>query len=216
MKKLFSSLSWGVIMLFAVGVMGIFMTARSFAISFLPAVSFEDLLDGELVKEGSHVAGNVVFSMDSFASESTYTRYKDGSRSGDRKSGNYYTIPTADGYIALKSMQKEVSSLNDLVDETFTYIDGGAEPATKIFIEGEVHSLEPKLTNYLREYLVEMGYTDKEIDDMGEFLVIRSVPFKSVRIMFFVSLVSLLLAAGILWRRCNRPPLPVGRVAEWD
>lgn len=216
MKKLFSSLSRGVIMLFALGIMGIFMNARSFVTSFLPAVSFEDLLDGEKVKEGSHVAGNVVFSMDPFASESTYTKYKDGSRSGDRKSGNYYTIPTADGYIALKSTQKEVSSLNQLADETYIYIDGGEEPATMVRIEGEVHTLEPELVKYFREYLVDMGYTEEEIDNMGDFQVIKSVPFLYIRIMFSLSIVCLLLAVGIVLRRCCQPPLPVGRVSELD
>ena len=101
-------------MLIGVGATLLYLTAADFVISIKPAVSFEDMLDGKEVQVGSRVAGEVVFAMDYFASESTYTRYEDGSRSGSRKSGNYYLIPTAEGYIALKSRQADVSALDAL------------------------------------------------------------------------------------------------------
>ena len=52
-------------------------------ISPAPAVSFQEILDGEEVKAGSHVKGDIVYVLDYFATESTYTQRSDGSRSGD-------------------------------------------------------------------------------------------------------------------------------------
>ena len=109
-RRLFRCMGRGTWMLIGVGATLLYLTAADFVISIKPAVSFEDMLDGKEVKVGSRVAGEVVFAMDYFASESTYTRYEDGSRSGSRKSGNYYLIPTAEGYIALKRIYPKTGS----------------------------------------------------------------------------------------------------------
>ncbi len=155
--------------------------------SLKPAVSFQDIIDGEEVKEGTHVAGNVVYAMDYFASESSYTKYSDGSRSGSKKkSGNYYLIPTATGYIGLKSREADVSALNDLSDETFEFISCGAEPKTEIFMQGTVKKMDNKLAGYYQDYLEELGYTQEEIDEMGQPLYIEYVSFGAVRVMFLI------------------------------
>ena len=111
-KKLFRSIGRDTLMLLVLGGMLIYLSAEDFVVSFKPAVSFQDMLEGTKVKEGSHVAGDVVYSLGYFASETTYTKYKDGSRSGDRKNGNYYLIPTAEGFVGLKSRQADVAGLD--------------------------------------------------------------------------------------------------------
>lgn len=204
MRKLLSCLGRDILMLFLFGGMMVCMSARDAFVSFKPAVSFEDMLDGEEVKAGTHVAGNVAYVLDYFASESTYTRYKDGSRSGSKKSGNYYMIPTAMGYIGLKSRQADVSALNALSDETFEYLTSGEEPSTEIFMQGSVEVMEEKLAGYFREYLEEMGYTEEEIEDMGQPLVIQYVSFTAVRVMFALGLVLIFLGFFIIWKRYKR------------
>jgi len=199
-RRLFGSLNTAIIMLLMTGGILFGLDAKDFVISLKPAVSFEDMLDGKEVKVGSHVEGNVVYCLDYFASESSYTRYKDGSRSGDRASGNFYLLPTANGYIGLKSRQADVAALDQLTEETFAMLDGGAEPTTEIFIEGSVVPMEDKVEQYYKEYLAEIGYTEAEIAGFGDALMIANRSFVAVRVMFAIGVVALLLGI-LLWIR---------------
>lgn len=195
-----------VLILLAFGGTLTYMTVPDLVVSLKPAVSFEELLseDGKEIKPGSHVAGNVVYALDYFASESTYTRRQDGSRSGDRRSGNYYLIPTAGNYVALKSRQADVEILNQLSEESFNYLITGEEPPkTEFYVEGKVELLEDKLVKYFREYLEDLGFEKEDIDSLGEPLVIRYVNFTAVRVMAVIGVV-LLLLAGLLYRRRYR------------
>ena len=74
--NIFRSLGTEVIMLLLFGGMMLYMNAADLVVSFKPAVSFEDMLDGKEVKAGSHIEGNVKYVMDYFASETSYTKYK--------------------------------------------------------------------------------------------------------------------------------------------
>lgn len=194
-----------VLTLLAFGGILTYMSIPDLIVSFKPAVSFEEILEegGRDIKPGSHVAGNVVYVLDYFASESTYTRRQDGSRSGDRRSGNYYLIPTADRYIALKSRQADVEALDQLSEESFNYFITGEEPKTEIYMEGKAEILEDKLVKYFQDYLKEFGFEEDEIEAMGTPLVIRYVNFTAVRVMAAIGVVLLLLAA-LLYRRRYR------------
>lgn len=199
-KRLFASMNTGVIMLILFGGIMVFASGKDMIISFKPAITFEQMLDGKEVKAGSHVAGEVVYVLDYFASESTYTQRSDGSRSGDKANGNYYLIPTAEGYIGLKSRQVDVADMNRLSDETYNFLMEGTEPTTEIFMQGSVEVMEDELAGYYREYLEDMGYTASEIDAMGEPLVIQYVSFTSVRVLCLIG--AALMALGIfLWCR---------------
>ncbi len=197
--NLIRSLNTGVLALLAFGGMLLYMCAADLVVSFKPAVSFEELLEeGKELKPGSHVEGNVVYALDYFASESTYTKRSDGSRSGSRKSGNYYMIPAATGCFALKCRQADVDALNSLSEETFDYMMSGTEPSTEIFVEGQAELLEGNLAGFYKEYLGELGYTEAEIQQMGEPLVVRYVNFMAVRIGFVLGLVLVLLGLLLL------------------
>ena len=202
-KKLFSGLGRDVLLLFVIGGVLLYQTAGTALVSIKPAVSFEDMLDGAEVKPGTHVAGNVVYAFDYFASETSYTQRSDGSRSGDRKNGNYYLIPIANGYIGLKCRQADVAALDKLSEETFTFLQTGAEPSTTIFMEGNVEVLEGEVAIYYQEYLEELGYTKAEIEAFGTPLVIRYVSFNAVRVMFLIGVVLVILGLIILIRRAN-------------
>lgn len=198
--------SVNVLMLLGIGCMVMYMTVPDLIVSFKPSVSFEELLeeDGKKIKAGSHVEGDVVYALDYFASESTYTRRQDGSRSGSRKSGNYYLIPTNDGYMALKSRQADVEALDKLSEETFDYLMGSEkEPQTKIFVEGKAEVLEDNLVKYYQEYLEKLGFEKEEINAMGNPLVVRYVNFMAVRVMAVIGVVLLLLGV-LLYRRRYR------------
>lgn len=193
-------------MLLAFGGMMLYMTVPDLIVSLKPAVSFEELLeeDGRELKPGSHVKGNVVYVLDYFASESTYTRYKDGSRSGSRKSGNYYLVPATSGPFALKSRQADVQALDQLSKETYECLTSGTEPSTEIFMEGKVELLEGNLVNYYQEYLEKMGYTKGEIAELGDPLVVTYVSFNAVRVMAAIGLVLVLLGLFLLRKSYQR------------
>lgn len=188
-------------MLLLFGGMMLYMNAADLVVSFKPSISFQDMLDGKEVKAGSHVEGNVKYVLDYFASETSYTRYKDGSRSGSRKSGNYYLIPTAEGYLALKSRQADVGDLNQLTDETVEYMTSGTEPTTEFFMEGSVGKLEGSVVGYYEEYLEELGYTAEEIKAMGDPLVVEFRSFTAIRVMFAIGIVAVALAVFFFRRR---------------
>ena len=127
-KYILGGINWGVIMLIAFGGIMLFQAIPEDIISLKPAISFEDMLDEETeIKAGARVSGKVPYVFDVFASEETYTRYKDGSRSGGKASGAYYLVPTADAFIAIKGRQADVGVLDDLIDETWNYLLTGEE-----------------------------------------------------------------------------------------
>lgn len=193
-KGTFFMLFFGAIMLYQV--------TPSFLVSLKPAISFADMLEeGTVLAPGDHVAGDVVYALDYFASESVHTEYSDGSRGGSKGSGRYYLIPTAGGFVGLKSREVDVSDLNALSEETFAYLESETEPTTKIHMEGIVQVMESDLAGYFTGYLEDMGYTEEEIDAMGEPLVIRYNNFLAVRAMFVIGAVLCLLTVFILCRR---------------
>lgn len=96
-KKLVRSFSTNILILMVIGGVMLFQSAGHMLVSLKPAVSFQEILDGEEVKAGSHVKGDIVYVLDYFATESTYTQRSDGSRSGDKANGKYYLLPTAEG-----------------------------------------------------------------------------------------------------------------------
>lgn len=195
-RKLLNAFKLDVLFLFMVGGIFLYLTAGDAVVSLKPAVSFEDMLDGAAVTKGSRVEGNVIFAMDYFASESTYVKRQDGTRSTSKKSGNYYLIPTYDGYIGLKSRLADVPVLDKISDETYDYLYGGSEPSSTLFTQGSVHAMDDSLAKYYREYLQDMGYTDAEIEAFGTPLVIQYVNFKAVRIMSLAGI--LLVAAAVI------------------
>ncbi len=203
-KKLVRSFSTNILILMVIGGVMLFQSAGHMLVSLKPAVSFQEILDGEEVKAGSHVKGDIVYVLDYFATESTYTQRSDGSRSGDKANGKYYLLPTAEGYIGYKCRQADVAQMEKISEETYEFLMGGAEPTTTFQAEGGVEVMEPELEKYYREYLVDMGYSESEIDEMGEPLVIKYVSFTAVRVIFFLGLAVVVLAIFLVVRRYTR------------
>ncbi len=205
MKHIFRGINWGVIMLFAIGGMLLFQSIPEDIIALKPAISFEELLEeGTQVKAGDHVSGKVPYVFDTFASEETYTQYKDGSRSAGKASGMYYLVPTADAFIAMKGRQADVEVLDGLIEETWTYMMTGEEPAAEFSMDGKVEVLEPQLAGYFKDYLRdELELTDDVIESLGEPLVVRYVNFTACWVMTAIGFALVLLGA-LLFRRGYR------------
>ncbi|WP_110955898.1 DUF6709 family protein [Anaerosinus massiliensis] len=202
MRNLFSAVNRFTLMLLGLGVMLISMNYDALITSFQPPVSFEALLEGQEVKSGSHVAGNVVNAYPPFASETTYTEYKNGTRSEEKASGSFYVIPTANGFIGLKTNEDQVATMEQLVKETLQHSEeGAAPPTTKIFIEGQVISMEPKLVKYYKAYLKDSGFKASEIKAMGEPLVIQYTVFRNVQLMVAGGVILILIGIGLIVRR---------------
>ena len=199
MKHIFRGINWGVIMLFAIGGMLLFQSIPEDIIALKPAISFEELLEeGTQVKAGDHVSGKVPYVFDTFASEETYTQYKDGSRSAGKASGMYYLVPTADAFIAMKGRQADVEVLDGLIEETWTYMMTGEEPAAEFSMDGKVEVLEPQLAGYFKDYLRdELELTDDVIESLGEPLVVRYVNFTACWVMTAIGFALVLLGALI-------------------
>lgn len=206
--KLLGGLGRLFLFLLLMGGILVIVSAGDFVVSLKPVVSFDDLLDGTQVEAGDHVEGNVPYVLDYFASETTYTQYKDGSRGSSRASGNYYLIPTAEGFIGLKSRQADVDALDALTEETFDYMLGGEEPTAEVFMQGVVKAMDDEVAQYYREYLEDWEYTEEEIESFGEPLVIEYTDFTVVRVMFAVGVVLILLSVFLLWRNYKRPEKP--------
>ena len=201
-KRFLEGFGKGTLLMLFVGGIMLYQTTSEFLVSLKPAISFADMLEeGTVLRPGDHVGGEVVYALDYFATESTYTRYSDGSRSGDRKAGRYYLIPTASGFVGLKSREQDVAALDTLSEETFTYLESGAEPSTQIYTEGIVQVMEGDEAGFFTDYLESMGYTKEEIDAMGEPLLIRYRSFMAIRIMFLIGASLCLLTIVLLCRR---------------
>ena len=71
-------------------------------------------------------------------------------------------------------------------------------------MQGSVEVMEGQLEKYYREYLADMGYTEGEIADMGQPLVIKYVSFTAVRVLFLIGLALVGLAVFFVWRRYTR------------
>ena len=205
-KRLFGALSVNICILLVIGGGIMFSAGGDFIVSFKPAVSFEEMFNGAEVKAGSHVAGEVVYSLGYYAAESTYTQRSDGSRSGDKANGRYYLIPIAEGenYIGLKAREVDVSAMEKVTKETEEWILGGAEPSTKIVMQGTVEVMEGQLADFYKESLMGLGYSRSDIDDMGEPLVVQYRSFTAVRVMFGVGLGLVLLGVFFIYRVYKR------------
>ena len=204
-KYILGGINWGVILLVLFGGMMLFQSIPEDIIALKPAISFEDMLEeGTEVKAGAHVSGKVPYVFDAFASEETYTRYNDGSRSGGKASGAYYLVPTAEAFIAIKGRQADVAVLDDLIEDTCVYMMTGEEPAAEFSMEGKTEALEPQLAGYFRDYLRdELEVSDVVIESLGDPLVVRTVNFTASWVMTAIGLVLVLLGA-LLFRRGYR------------
>lgn len=176
-------------------------------ISFKQAKDFEDVLDGD-VAAGDHVAGQVLFLLDPFASMQTWTENsKTGSTTPKKTSSQYYVLPGGQGYVGLTVNSKDFSIADKLVDQTYDFLDTGDMPTAELTIDARVVVMDEELAGMFRSDMKEYyGYTDQELEEMGPILMVEPRAFTTVRI--FCGVGAALVLAGVLvlalhWRKVS-------------
>lgn len=193
MKKFLHAFSTTIIMLLLIGGMCVYMSAGDVFILLKPAVSFEELLmqNGEA---GMHVKGDVCFAYDCFATEETWKESSNGTRTAAKTSHYYYAVPSYDSIFALEVKVDEQDVMDDLVDETWEYLYGGAEPSTTVSVEGMMVKMDAETEDLLVDYLEEVGFSKEEIKAMGDLLIVERCSVSGTFGVFGFGLVLVLLA----------------------
>lgn len=160
-----------------------------FWISIKPAYDVEYLLDNG-AREGMHVSGKVPYTYDCFANMGDFD---------DRNvSSYYYALPAAEGMMILNIPPQKQNDMEKLLEETFAYLDGGSWPASPVPIEGYVTRAQGRLPYLLSQYMLEIGYTQEEIDAMGQPLMIQYDAEKMQKARIYAPVGVILLALEVL------------------
>ncbi len=160
-----------------------------FWISIKPAYDVEYLLDNG-AREGMHVSGKVTYTYDCFANMGDFD---------DRNvSSYYYALPAEEGMMILNIPPQKQNDMEKLLEETFAYLDGGSWPASPVPIEGYVTKAQGRLPYLLSQYMLEIGYTQEEIDAMGQPLMIQYDAEKMQKARIYAPVGVILLALEVL------------------
>ena len=185
------------LVLVILGVACLWISLGDTIISFKQAKDFEDILDGD-VAAGDHVAGQVLFLLDPFASMQTWTENsKTHTTTAKKTSSQYYVLPGGEGYMGLTIGSKNFSVANKLVDQTYDFLTTGDMPTEELTVDARVVVMDEELAEMFRDEMKEYyGYTDQELDDMGPLLMVEPRDFNIIRI--FSGVGTVLVLAGIL------------------
>lgn len=184
--------------LIVVGILGMLLSIDSFAIAVKPAMDFEALLDSR-TEPGDHVQGRVLYTFGCFAESSViYSEY--GRKTGETRNGCYYVIPGVNGVMILQVPLRYYDAMETLTEETFEYLYGGKEPQINIQVNGSVViNRSESLQRMLEEYLGMLGYSDREIADMGEVYIVEQKDTLTELRNIFVGSAAALTAGLILF-----------------
>lgn len=197
MERVFAGFSKGVFILLVIGILIAAVSGGWGIASLRPAKDFEYLMEHE-AKTGMHIKGEVLFTYECFANEETYSKNSDGSRTKGRTAYYYYAIPVSDGMIALEVPADHYSKMEDLLEETIAYLVDGTNPSTKVTVDGCVKKMGADMEELFVEYLESLGYTQAEIADMGDLLVIEQpASMMQMRMIFLFGVLLILLA--VVW-----------------
>lgn len=174
--------------------------------SFKEAKSFDDVLENGAAA-GDHVAGQVPFLLDSFATMQTYSENtKTGAVTPKKTTFQYYVLPAGEGYMGLQVGSQSISSANKLVDQTYDYLMGGDVPTAELTTDASVKVMDKELEEMFRETMEEYGYTEQEIEDMGPILMVMPRAYTTIRVFCAVGGVLFLIGAVMLvlrWRKVS-------------
>ena len=167
---------------------------------------FGDLLDGT-VSVGDRVCGEIYYALDYFATEESYTKHSDGSRTAAKTSAYYYIIPAGEGFATIRIHSSKGKAMAKLADETWDYLMGGGDTSTVVEFDGRAKLLEkeePDLVAYYEAAMEDFGYTRDDLDAMGPVLLLIPRAYNTIRAFCAVGAV-FLVAAIFLAVRTFRP-----------
>ncbi|MDE7242897.1 MAG: hypothetical protein K2O18_02820, partial [Oscillospiraceae bacterium] len=158
---------------------------------------------------GDRVEGQVPFLLDYFATEESWTENKDGSRTPKKTSNYYYVLPAGEDFIGLTVTPGSSGDANKLVEQTYDFLDGGAEPDAVLEVTGRVCEMEDDLASMFAEELRDYyDYSDHDLSALKPYLIVENRSFTAVRVLFAAGILIALLGVFVLvrrWKKCSVP-----------
>lgn len=176
--------------LLVIGFFLLIINGRNFVITIKPGVDIGYLTEQGGAREGMHVTGRIPYVYDCFASM--------GDLDDSHISEYYYALPTADGMLIIGVPAGQYEAMESLKEETWQYLETGFLPGSAVAMEGQIEKAQGRLPYLLGEYMKEIGYTQEEIDAMGEPLIIQDAAGILERARIYAPVGMILLALGIL------------------
>lgn len=194
-----------VLVLIGIGLLAI--SLGDTAISFREPKSFEEILEAG-IQPGDHVSGQVPFLLDTFASKQTWTENTSTHSATPKKTSSlYYVLPAGEYYVGLTVHAQDFSAANDLVDQTYSYLNGGNAPTSELTLDTRVVEMDEELSAMFRDDLKEYyGYTDQELNDLKPFLMVEPRGFTAIRVFCGAGVAAILVGVILLvmrWRKIS-------------
>lgn len=175
--------------LLAAGAILLSAHGKNFLVAVKPSYTVDYLVENG-ARKGMHVTGEISFVYDCFA-EMENTNNK-------KITAYYYAVPAGDGMMALYVEAGRQAAVDTLLEETVEYLETGVPPASVIPIEGHVVKAEGRLPYLLSEYMKEIGYSQEEIEAMGEPLMLRDAAESLKAARIYAPAGMIMLASGVL------------------
>lgn len=215
MSKFFQKISRAGLVLALIGGVLLGVSVGDTVTSFKPARSFEDVLESGAAP-GDHVAGQVPFLLDSFASMQTWTENSQTHSTTPKKtSSRYYVLPGGEGFLGLTVHAKSSTSRRPWWTRPMTIWRAAICPASQLTLDARVAAMDEELAEMFRDEMREYyDYTDQELEAMGTILMVEPRDFTAVRIFCGVGAVSLLLGAALLVLRWKKESARLSQAQE--
>ena len=182
------------------GTMMLTQSASDFILSFHTPKSFAEVLENGL-SAGDRVRGQVPLLLDSFAYEQTWTE-SGGSRTAKKTSEYYYVLPAGDSFVGLTISAYNSAEADKLVEQTYDYLSGGAEPAAVVELDARVSEMEDDLISMFEEEMKEYyDYSSRELESMKPYLMVEPRSFTAVRVLCIGGAALILLGVFVFVRR---------------
>jgi len=198
----------------------LFVSLSDTLASFRQSKDFLDLLDGT-VSVGDRVRGDIYYALDYFATKESWTEHSDGSRTAAKTTSYYYIIPAGDGFAAIQINASKGKDMEKLSDETWNYLMGGDDTVSSVPFDGRAKLLEeedPELVRYYEETMVEIGYTQDELEDLGPVMLLIPRDFNAIRTFCAIGAVFLVIAVFLAVRTFRPARTKKGGTSEapWE
>lgn len=178
-----------IVILIFVGFVMILSCGKNFWLTLKPGHDVNDLLENGAAV-GMHVSGQVEYTYDCFADMSN--------TDNNRVTAYYYALPSTEGMMILQVPARLRNEMETLLQETLEYLNGGAYPESAVPVEGYVTKAQGRLPYLLGEYMIQVGYTQEEINAMGDPLMIEYATEGLQRARIYAPVGIILLTSGVL------------------
>lgn len=191
-KKDLLKLAAGILIggLLVIGFMLLIINGRNFVTAIKPGHDIGYLADQGGAQEGMHVTGRVPYVYDCFANLEDL--------GGGGVSEYYYALPTADRLLIISVPAGRYEAMERLKEETWQYLETGLLPQAAVAFEGHIEKAKGRLPYLLGEYMSEIGYSQEEIDALGEPLLVEYAADTYDKARIYAPVGMILLASGIL------------------